>query len=208
MYKCIGLCDADLLDNGTRHPNLVLMKIAGFLFDNHILFELILDPKAKLERYEHVFMSRVFTFTNLPEFYTKAIGTPDEVKFHIGGTGFYANENNIREYRKKREEDFFRLDYDAYLNTFINHRGGRKDRGIDMARQMPYYHLYDAFVEKQVKAGYKKINIRIIRNIPSVSLLVVVSVIVRSVSINWKTRFADIQNLSGSLIMSVTKKVD
>lgn len=46
MYKCIGLCDADLLDNGTRHPNLVLMKIAGFLFDNHILFELILDPKA------------------------------------------------------------------------------------------------------------------------------------------------------------------
>ena len=61
MYKCIGLCDADLLDNGTRHPNLVLMKIAGFLFDNHILFELILDPKANLERYEHVFLSRVFT---------------------------------------------------------------------------------------------------------------------------------------------------
>ena len=54
MYKCIGLCDADLLDNGTRHTNLVLMKIAGFLFDNHILFELILDPKANLDRYEHV----------------------------------------------------------------------------------------------------------------------------------------------------------
>ena len=110
------------------------MKIAGFLFDNHIPFELILDPKANLERYEHVFMSRVFTFTNLPEFYTKAIGTSDEAKFHIGGTGFYANETSIREYRKKREEDFFRLDYDAYLNTFINHRGGHKDRGIDMAR--------------------------------------------------------------------------
>ena len=30
IYKCIGLCDADLLDNGSRHPNLVLMKIAGF----------------------------------------------------------------------------------------------------------------------------------------------------------------------------------
>ena len=103
MYKCIGLCDADLLDNGTRHPNLVLMKIAGFLFDNNVLFELILDPKANIDRYEHVFMSRVFTFTNLPEFYTKAVGTPDETKFHIGGTGFYANETSIREYRKKRE---------------------------------------------------------------------------------------------------------
>lgn len=43
MYKCIGLVDADLLDNGTRHPNLVLLKIAGFLYDNHIPFELILD---------------------------------------------------------------------------------------------------------------------------------------------------------------------
>lgn len=26
----IGLVDADLLCNGTRHPNLVLMKLAGF----------------------------------------------------------------------------------------------------------------------------------------------------------------------------------
>lgn len=69
VYRCIGLCDADLLDNGTRHPNLVLMKIAGFLSDNHILFELILDPKTDLNRYDHVFMSRVFTFTHLPEFY-------------------------------------------------------------------------------------------------------------------------------------------
>jgi hypothetical protein len=30
----IGLVDADLLCNGTRHPNLVLMKLAGFLNDN------------------------------------------------------------------------------------------------------------------------------------------------------------------------------
>lgn len=32
--RLVGLVDADLLDNGTRHPNLVLMKIAGFLHDN------------------------------------------------------------------------------------------------------------------------------------------------------------------------------
>lgn len=79
----IGLCDADLLDNGSRHPNLVLMKIAGFLSDNNILFELILDQKADISRYDHIFLSRVFTFTKLPEFYRKAKGTPDEAKFHI-----------------------------------------------------------------------------------------------------------------------------
>ena len=112
IYKCIGLCDADLLDNGTRHPNLVLMKIAGFLFDNNIPFELILDSNANLDKYEHVFMSRVFTFTKLPEFYTKAKGTDEEAKFHIGGTGFYANEKNINEFRESRNEDIFRLEKD------------------------------------------------------------------------------------------------
>ena len=30
----IGLVDADLLCNGTRHPNLALLKIAGFFRDN------------------------------------------------------------------------------------------------------------------------------------------------------------------------------
>ena len=29
MPKTIGIIDADLLDNGTRHPNLALMKISG-----------------------------------------------------------------------------------------------------------------------------------------------------------------------------------
>lgn len=155
-YKCIGLCDADLLDNGTRHPNLALMKIAGFLFDNNILFELILDSKIDLSKYTHIFLSRVFSFTKLPDFYEKAIGTPDKNKFHIGGTGFYANETSISEYKKKRDEDFFRLDNDEYLNTLDNHRGGHKKKGIDMARQMPYYHLYDSYVNKQEKAGFNR----------------------------------------------------
>lgn len=155
VYKCIGLCDADLLDNGTRHPNLVLLKIAGFLYDNHILFELILDPKADLSRYKQVYLSKVFTFTHLPEFYTNAIGTPDEAKIHVGGTGFYANETSTKVYQKKREEDFFSLEHDDYLNTLDNFRGGEK-KGINMARQKPYYHLYDNYIEQQVRAGSKR----------------------------------------------------
>ena len=30
----IGLIDADLLDNGTRHPNLAVMKLAGYYLEN------------------------------------------------------------------------------------------------------------------------------------------------------------------------------
>lgn len=42
----IGLVDADLMDGGTRHPNLVLLKLAGFLHDHNIEFELIEDTDA------------------------------------------------------------------------------------------------------------------------------------------------------------------
>ena len=60
--EIIGLVDADLLDNGTRHPNLVLLKLAGFFHDNGILFELILDPRANTSQYTRIYMSCVFTF--------------------------------------------------------------------------------------------------------------------------------------------------
>lgn len=150
----IGLVDADLLVNGTRHPNLVLLKLAGFFFEKGILFELILDPKTDTSRYTRIYMSKVFTFTELPELYKRAIGTPEENKFYIGGTGFYANETNIVKYKKMREEDMSRLENDTYLNTFKNN-SGNKQHGINMAEQMPYYHLYDAFVEQQVEKGIK-----------------------------------------------------
>lgn len=166
MYKCIGLVDADLLDNGTRHPNLTLLKIAGLLYDNNILFELILDKEADISRYTIIYMSRVFTFTKLPELYTRTVGTPEEKKFRCGGTGFYANVSNVKEYSQKRAHDMISLEKDEFLNTLrnnyrelesnFNKRKSIRPLGIDMARQKPYYHLYDTFVNEQVKKGFKK----------------------------------------------------
>ena len=68
----IGLCDADLMDGGTRHPNLVMLKLAGFLHDNNIGFELIEESDADTDKYELVYISKVFTFTQDPLFYQKA----------------------------------------------------------------------------------------------------------------------------------------
>ena len=150
----IGLVDADLLDNGTRHPNLVLLKIAGFLKDNQIPCELILDPKADITCYKRIYLSRVFTFTKLPDFYMRAKGTPDEKKFALGGTGFYVNDP-IDSFKKQRLKDMHSLEKDCFLNKFPNQRGGSKTMGIDMARQMPDYHLYDEFVQKQIASGFK-----------------------------------------------------
>lgn len=68
----IGLVDADLLDGGTRHPNLTLMKIAGFLRDNGVRCELLWQKDAGLDKYDAIFMSKVFTFTQEPSFYLNA----------------------------------------------------------------------------------------------------------------------------------------
>ena len=80
----IGLIDADLLDGGTRHPNLVLLKLAGFFRDNGFIrdgwnkgaqfsYDLVmvkeeningaLDWRFLLEDYDYFYLSRVFTFT-------------------------------------------------------------------------------------------------------------------------------------------------
>lgn len=50
----IGLVDADLLNGGTRHPNLVLLKLAGFLNDNGILFRLIIDKDEDIAKYTKI----------------------------------------------------------------------------------------------------------------------------------------------------------
>lgn len=151
--KKVGLVDADLLCNGTRHPNLVLLKLAGYLYDNNVPFELILDPNADTKQYAHIFMSRVFTFTEEPAFYRNA-SLSERKKFHLGGTGYYANEKSISKFRKLREEDMERLPNDPYLLTLKCKRTGKN--GINMAVQMPYYRLYEDFVNKQVEAGFKR----------------------------------------------------
>lgn len=149
----VGLIDADLLCNGTRHPNLALLKIAGYLYDNNISFDLILDPNVDTTQYGHIFMSRVFTFTEEPSCYVLANAT-ERAKFHIGGTGYYANEKSVSAFREKREEDMNRLSKDEFLNTLVCKHSG--EHGINMATQMPYYHLYDEFVAKQIEKGFKR----------------------------------------------------
>lgn len=151
----IGLVDADLLCNGTRHPNLVLMKLAGFLNDNNIEFKLIIDQDEDITPYELIYISRVFTFTKMPAFYEKAT-LSQKSKFREGGTGFYANELNVNKYRHQREKDMNQLENDEFLSQYFNYCGGTRTHGIDLSCQMPYYHLYDEFVDRKVIEGSKR----------------------------------------------------
>ena len=78
----IGLIDADLLDNGTRHPNLALMKLSGYHKAKGHEVEL-LNAYKDIEAYDQVLVSKVFSFTNFPE----EILSIKTVTY--GGSGFF-----------------------------------------------------------------------------------------------------------------------
>lgn len=151
----IGLVDADLLHGGTRHPNLVLLKLAGYLHDNNIDFHLIINNDEDISTYDYIYISKVFSFSPDPLFYIKAKGTPDENKFKVGGTGDYAIKKDVNDFKAARTRDMHKLESDSFLNTLKNFRGGDREYGIDMRRQMPYYHLYDEYIERKVSEGRK-----------------------------------------------------
>lgn len=152
-YK-IGLVDADLLSGGTRHPNLMLLKIAGFLNDNRINFNLIFDPNTSIEGYDYIYMSKVFSFTPNPSLYENA--GIYKSKFVLGGTGFYMEVKDTKKFHQERINDIKRLEQDPFLNSLNNYRSNNRKYGIDLANQMPYYKLYDEYIAKRIKDGKKE----------------------------------------------------
>ncbi|WP_417502606.1 hypothetical protein [Mitsuokella jalaludinii] len=60
MKKIIGIVDADLLDNGTRHPNLVCLKLAGWYRaqgDTVLLIDSWEDLLYHAKEYDHIFIA-------------------------------------------------------------------------------------------------------------------------------------------------------
>lgn len=124
----VGLIDADLLDNGTRHPNLALMKISAYRKELGDEVEL-LDNYNNIKDYDKVFISKVFTFTKVP------INLEEYDNITIGGTGFFNDggeslkdeiEHHMPDYTlynkyidKKIENGESRLRYKDYLDYSI-----------------------------------------------------------------------------------------
>lgn len=166
----IGLVDADLLCNGTRHPNLALLKIAGFFKDNGFIrkmenvevdglstYELLTNESNFDDLYslDRIYVSCVFSFTldNPPALLSILMSDKKlKKKTQIGGTGSYANLSVEEGFAEAREEDMHRIEKDAFINKFKNRVG---EYGLDMRTQMPDYHLYDEFVSimEQVKTS-------------------------------------------------------
>jgi len=134
-----GIVDADLLDNGTRHPNLVLLKLAGYFKDNNLPYKFIFREEdiSNPTQYEYVYMSKVFTFTKEPDFLTFI----DPLRVKKGGTGYYAEEDNLTLFNQLRDADMHSLENDTNLP------------GFNMITQMPDYDLYNGFIDQSISQG-------------------------------------------------------
>lgn len=151
----IGLVDADLLNGGTRHPNLLLMKLSGFLKDNGFTVELITTDTINISKYKLIYISKVFSFSPDPDFYTNATKYQKR-KFRIGGTGTYATKTKVPEFKQLRERDMHQLEQDPFLQSLPNRYNiDEKPNGLDLARQMPDYNLYDEYIDRKIREGRK-----------------------------------------------------
>jgi hypothetical protein len=120
--KNIGIIDADLLDNKTRHPNIALMKISGFMKNQNNKVELI-DNYKNVENYDKVYISKVFSFTNIP------IDISKYTHIEIGGTGFFSDGGENLPYEIEHHMPDYTL-YDNYIEKEIA-RGIKKSYFLD-----------------------------------------------------------------------------
>ncbi len=126
----IGIIDADLLNGGTRHPNLALLKMSGFCKGcNHevtlikkyeelgIASTLWLDEFIKYSPYDVLILSQVFKFTVVPDYITALI---ERGYIYYGGTGFFEiNGPNL-----PARVEHHMPDYSLYLDYIEEETGG------------------------------------------------------------------------------------
>ena len=106
----VGLIDADLLDGGTRFPNLALMKISAWHKAQGRTTRL-LTSYENLGDFSSVYISKVFTKTTVPEI-------PKKQNIFRGGTGFYEAEAPPLSDEIEHIKPDYTL-YDAYVDQKI-----------------------------------------------------------------------------------------
>lgn len=119
----IGLIDADLLNNGTRHPNLALLKISGYCkrLGHDVRLICDYDELRDTVLYDILAMSKVFKFTVVPEDICKMI---DDDRIYVGGTGFFEVNGPVLDDEIEHSMPDYHL-YDEYIER---ETGGDPDK--------------------------------------------------------------------------------
>lgn len=112
----VGLVDADLIDGGTRFPNLALLKIAGYFNGLGCDVQLIdgFDPTI-----DRVYCSKVFQKTKTPSFLS------DYKNVVYGGTGFHLYNALPLPEEIERAFPYYKL-YNSFIEARFDKRVARK----------------------------------------------------------------------------------
>lgn len=123
----IGIMDADLLDNGTRHPNLALLKISGYCksYGHNVRLiqsydEVAKDGRINDQDFDLLVLSRVFKFTQVPDIIFLMI---KQGFIAYGGTGFFEINGPVL----PKAVEHFRPDYTLY-NDYIEWKTGGDEK--------------------------------------------------------------------------------
>ena len=118
MKVNIGIIDADLIGaKKHRFPNLASMKISAYNKNLGHNVALITDYNSDLSIYDDIYLSKVFTTTQVPQ---NIIDLPN---VHCGGTGFFYDKAPPL----SEEIEHFKPDYhlyDDWISRLIE--GGRR----------------------------------------------------------------------------------
>jgi len=130
----IALVDADLLDGGTRHPNLVIMKLSGYFKEHGCSVRLIEDYSELFQgvpdmpalnvysgvyQYDAIYISKVFDFTRID----RRLLNFSNVYF--GGTGFFFDHApKLPDYIEHHMPDY--SVYDSYIKNDTRHKNKEK----------------------------------------------------------------------------------
>ena len=119
-YVKIAIIDAELVyNNKHRFPNLASMKISGYYKSKGHDVKLKIDYE-NLDEYDKVFISKVFTETQVPEEVLKM----DNVKY--GGTGFFYDKAEPLPYDIEHHMPDYHL-YDEWVEEKIASGKNRKE---------------------------------------------------------------------------------
>ena len=134
----VGMIDADLIDGGTRHPNLAQMKISSYCKKRGCNVKLLytIEDLTSLTSFDAIIISKVFTFTHLPyslldyingneyefnrdiiEVIDTCYKTPGITQYAIGGTGFFCDGGR----HLSEEIEHIMPDYSLYLD-YVNNK--------------------------------------------------------------------------------------
>lgn len=121
----IGIIDADLLDGGTRYPNLACLKISGFYKNQGHMVRLI-TSYDDIDNYDVVYMSKVFSYTKVP---IDSFNVQRYPHLRIGGTGFFGKAApNLPDEIEHYMPDYHL--YDEFVNAEIS-RGIKSSKFLD-----------------------------------------------------------------------------